>query len=514
MNNATPSTDHAKVVTHANLRLSWVWLFPVLALLAVGWFFFQEWKSRGPEVQIEFHEAPGIEANKTLLFYRGVAAGKVMDVRLDQKLNRAIVTVRLKAFAAPLAQSGTLYWIDQPVIGLAKTSGLSSIIQGNSIQARLGEGSKTSYFVGLEKAPLHPLQAPGVVLKLAADEIPSLEEGAPIIYRGIPIGGVMRKEFDEAGNPFVIVGIQKQFVNLITSNSRFWNSSSSMVKVGPAGIRFELFDLKSLFIGSIEVDAFGPAGEPVENGSCFRLCANEAEARFEDSGMTISLVAKEIPTIETGAPILYHGVIVGKVRKKNLTENGGAALTLFIKKEFVPTIRQNVRFWRLPATEVQAGPGVLKVAVASLKTLLEGGIAYDLVGPAGVPVAEGATFPLFANEELARMNSLPLHLSFENGRGLVAGQTQLRYRGLPVGLVGEIKILPKAVEVTAYLKPEYDFLRNSDVNYKIVHSKISLDGATGLETLLSGVYIECVPPKKPRPVVKFIDRLFKPKRKP
>ncbi|MBX9576935.1 MAG: hypothetical protein K2W97_00485 [Chthoniobacterales bacterium] len=512
MNNETISTDNAKVVTHANLRLSWVWLFPVLALLAVGWFFLKEWKSRGPEVQIEFYEAPGIEANKTLLFYRGVAAGKVIDVRLDQKLNRAIVTVRLKAFAAPLAQSGTLYWIDQPVIGLAKTSGLSSIIQGNSIQARLGEGSISSYFVGLEKAPLHPLQAPGLVLKLAADEIPSLEEGSPIIYRGITIGGVMRKEFDAGGNPYVIVGIQKQFVNLITTNSRFWNGSSSMLKIGPAGIRFELFDLKSLFIGSIEVDAFGPAGESVDNGMIFRLCANESEARFEDSGMTISLVAKEIPTIEVGAPVLYHGVIVGKVRKKNLTENGGAVLTLFIKKEFVPTMGRNVRFWRLPATEIQAGSGVLKVAIASFKTLLEGGIAYDLMGPAGAPVGEGATFSLFPNEELARMSSSPLHFSFENGQGLVAGRTQLRYRGLPVGIVEEVKIFPKNVEVTAYLKTEYDFLRQPGINYKIVHSKLSLDGATSLETLLSGVYIECVPAKKPRPVVKLIDRLFKPKK--
>ncbi len=509
MNDMSVSSDHAKVVTHANYRFSWVWLFPALALLAVGWFLFKEWNSRGPVVAVEFHEAPGIEANKTLLFYRGVAAGKVIDVKLDQQLNRAIVTVRLKSFAAPLAQAGTLYWIDQPVIGLAQTSGLSSIIQGNSIQARLGEGPRASYFVGLEKAPLHPLQAPGLVLKLAAEEVPSLEEGAPIVYRGITIGGVMRKEFDEAGNPCVIVGIQKQFSNLITSSSRFWNSSSSMIKVGPAGVRFELFNLKSLFIGAIEVDAFGAAGEPVDNGTNFRLCANESEARFEDSGMTIKLVAKDIPTIEVGSPLLYRGVIVGKVQKKNLAENGDASLTVFIKKEFVPTIRQNARFWRLPATEIQAGPGTLKVAVSSLKTLFEGGIAYDLVGSSGAPAAEGATFSLFANEELAKLHSTPLHLSFDNGQGLVVGQTQLRYRGLPVGLVGGIKILPRNVEVTAYLKPEYDFLRQPDTTYKIIHSKISLDGATGLETLLGGVYIECLPPKKARPVARLVDRLFR-----
>lgn len=511
MNNETISANHAKVVTHANFRFSWVWVFPALAFLAVGWFLFKEWSSRGPLVEIEFHEAPGIEANKTLLFYRGVTAGKVVDVKLDQKLNRAIVTLRLKAFAAPLAQSGTLYWIDQPVIGLAQTSGLSSIIQGNSIQARLGEGPRTSRFVGLEKAPLHPLQAPGLVLKLGADEIPSLEEGASVVYRGITIGSVMQKEFDAGGNPYVMVGIQKEFTHLISSSSRFWNSSFSIVKLGPSGVHFEFFDLKSLFIGAIEVDTFGVSGEPVDNGATFRLCANESEARFEDSGITIQLMAKEIPTIEVGSPVLYRGVIVGKVRQKNIVTNG-ATLTIFVKKEFVSTIRENTRFWRLPATEIQAGPGTLKVAVSSLKTLLEGGIAYDFVGAPGASVSEGTTFRLFVNETLARLSSEPLHLSFENGQGLIAGQTQLRYRGLPVGIVGEINILPQKVEVTAYLKSEYNFLRHPDTIYKIIHSRISLDGAMGLETLLSGVYIDCTPPKKPRSVVKLIDRFLKSKK--
>lgn len=512
MNNETNFANHAKVVTHANFRITWVWLFPVLAFFAMGWFFFQEWKSSGPEIEIEFHETPGIEANKTQLFYRGVAAGKVTDVKLDQKLNKAIVTVRLKSFAAPLAQAGTLYWIDQPVISLAKTSGLSSIIQGNSIQARLGDGPKAAYFVGLEKAPLHPLQAPGLVLKLAADEIPSLEEGAPIICRGITIGGVMRKEFDVGGTPYVIIGIQKQYANLITSSSRFWNSSSSMVKIGPAGIRFELSNLKSLFIGEIEVDVFGPVGTPAENGMVFRLCNNESEARFEDSGMTIALEAKEIPTIEVGAPVLYHGVIVGKVRKKTLREDGGAVLIVFVKKEFVPTITRNVRFWRLPATEIQAGSGSLKVTIASLKTLFEGGIAYDEMGAKGDPVAEGTVFSLFENEQIARLNPLPLHLSFDNGQGLVAGQTQLRYRGVPIGIIGGIRVLPHKVEVTAYLKAGYEFLKRPETTYKIIHSKISLDGATNLETLLSGVYIDCLPPKQPRPIVRLIDHIFQPKK--
>ncbi|HLB33847.1 MAG: hypothetical protein A3F67_00450 [Verrucomicrobia bacterium RIFCSPHIGHO2_12_FULL_41_10] len=502
--------DYGKVITHANLRISWVWLFPLLALIAASLFFFNDWKSNGPSIEIEFHEAPGIQANKTLLFYRGVAAGKVTDVRLDRNLSKAIVTVRLKSFAVPLSQAGTLYWIDQPVIGLAKTSGLSSIVQGNSIQARLGEGELTNHFLGLEKSPLHPLEAPGLILKLAAQDISSLEEASPVTYRGITIGGVMRKEIDSEGKPFLIVGIQKQYADIIRSTCRFWNCSSASLHLGPDGMRVELLNFKAIFVGAIAVDSFGSPGEVVTNGAKFDLYASESEARFEDAGMIFTLSAKEIPGIDVGAPILYHGIIVGKVKSKNLTQDKEAFLNILIKKEFIPTVRQNTKFWRVPATKVQAGPGVLKVTVESLKTLFDGGIAYDVFGDKGDVAIEKTAFQLFPNEESARFNIQPLKMTFDEGQGLLAGQTQVRYLGVPIGIVDKVKSFQGKVEVIAYLEPGYDFLRQPGTDYTIIRSKLAFDGISGLETLVSGVYIECTPQSKAnRPVKRFMDKLFK-----
>ena len=492
------------------MRLSWVWLFPLLALIAAGWFFWTDWKSNGPEIQIEFRETPGIQANKTLLFYRGVAAGKVIDVRLDDRLSKAIVTVRLKAFAAPLAQAGTLFWIDQPVISLAKTSGLSSIIQGNSIQARLGEGPQTNHFVGTEKMPLHPLEAPGLILKLTAKELPLLEEGSPITYRGVTIGGIMRKEIDHDGSFFVIAAIQKQYEELIHSNSRFWSLPSSSFEVGPNGMRFELLNLKGMFLGTVAVDTFESPAEEALSGSSFPLYVNESAARAENEGTSVLLNAKEVPMIYVNSPVFYHGIMVGKVQKKELNQNKEPILTILIRKEFCASLRQNATFWRLPATTIQAGPGVLKVDLTSLQSLLQGGIAYDVFGPEGALVEEKATFRLFPTEQLARLNAQPFKMTFEDGQGLLAGQTQVRYLGIPIGIVQEVKVLKEKVEVTAYLMPGYDFLRTSGTTSLIVRSKLALDGISGLETLVSGVYIECTPPKKSsRPIKHFIDRLWK-----
>lgn len=488
--------DYGRVITHADMRFSWVWLFPLMALLVTGWFFWNKYQSEGPTIAIEFHEASGVQANKTLLFYRGVVAGKVVDVRLDEHLSRAIVTVRLKSFAAALAQAGTLYWIDQPVISLAKTSGLSSIIQGNSIQARLGEGPRTSHFIGMEKAPLHPLEPPGLLLKLSAQEIPFLAEGSSITYRGIPIGGVMRKGIEADGRCFIIAGIQKQFVTLIHNNSRFWNIPAAALEIGPNGLQIEMPNLRSMFLGEVAVDTFETPKEQASSGTDFVLYANEKEARAENEGIHIFLKAAKSDTLYVDSPVLYRGIVVGAVQKKELDAHNEPLLTLLIKKEFAPTLHRNSTFWRLPGTKLQAGPGVIKMDLSSLQTLIQGGIAYDNFYPETPPVSEGTTFSLFSNEQTAHLRQQPLKMSFQEGQGLLAGQTELRYLGVPVGLVQQVSVRQGAVDVVAYLAPGYDFLRHPNTTFSIIRSKFGFNGVSGLETLVSGVYIECTPPPK------------------
>lgn len=509
-NHQSPLDDYGKVITHANARLSWVWLFPLLALVTTGWFFWNNWKSDGPEIEIEFHEAPGIQANKTLLFYRGVAAGKVIDVRLDEHLSKALVKIRLKAFATPLSQTGTLFWIDQPVISLAKMSGLSSIIQGNSIQARLGEGPRTNHFVGMEKMPLHPLESPGIVLKLTAKEIPYLEEGSPITYRGITIGGVMRKELAQDGNSVVIAAIQKQYVGLIHRNSHFWTIPASSLKIGPNGLQIELLNLKSMFLGTVAMDTFEPPLEEATSGETFLLASNEQEARAENEGIILQLHAQEVPTLYVDAPVLYRGIIVGKVQKKELNNKNEPIITIFIKKEFANTVHENSAFWRIPGTKIQAGPGVISMEVTSLQSLLQGGIAYDSFGSSTGSLVAGKIFPLFSSEQGARLSAQPLKMTFDDGQGLLAGQTQVRYLGIPVGMVEEVHVSPHQVEVTAYLAPGYEFLRKPGTNYSIVRPKLGFDGLSGIETLVSGVYIECTCSKKSsKPLTHFIERVLR-----
>ena len=619
----TEAEDRGEVVERPGVRVSWAWIFPILAAGAVVWLFWSQWKSKGPEIEIQFDDAPGLEAGKTLLIYRGVDAGKVTGVKLDAELSKVVVKVRLKAFAADLAREGTLFWIDQPVISLEETSGLDAIVQGNSLQARMGSGAPASRFSGLGEPPLTPLEAPVLVLKLRAPDIPFLARGATVYHRGVAVGKIEDKLFDDDGLPFLHAVIDEKFKRIVRSNSRFWSVPATSVQAGPGGVKLDVIGLAALLRGGVEFDVFGTPGDTVENGTEFELFTSESAARcsappiqisFDDgrgllagqtrvcyrglpiglvekvwpdpsngkietvvrlepgyenlqnadtvftlvrprislegisgldtlvsgvyiecvpgqageladkfvgrtvsdeewnrseaerSGIGITLRAKEIPSIGKGAPVVYRGIVVGTVKEKSLDENRKPFLRVVVRKEFERAVRRNARFWRSPATSVQAGPGVLKVDVAGLDTLLQGGVQFDVFGAPGETVEDGAEFELFANERAARSISPPIRIAFENGQGLLAGQTQLRYRGVPVGLVEEVNPSNNKVEVVARLEAGYDILRRQGTIFSLVRPRISLEGVSGLEALVSGVYIDCLPGPKGKLVQNFVGR--------
>lgn len=602
--------DHGEVVAHSRIRISWAWLFPILAAAACTWLFWNDWKSNGPEIEVRFDSAPGIQAGKTPLIYRGVVAGEVKGVRLDGELGSVVLTVRLKAFAAELAREGTVFWIDQPVVGLGDTSGLDALIQGNSLQARMGDGAPTLKFVGADRVPLTPLESPAITLRLRSPSIPYLDRGARIFHHGVPVGSVEEKALDKEGRPYLLAVIKQEYANLLRSNARFWPVPATSIQVGQGGLKLDLMGLKTVLLGGLEFDFFGDPGEPVHDNAEFNLFKDQVTARTtgapvriafrngqgispgqtevrhlgvsvglvessqlnvdgktvdtvvrfqpaferlhntgavftlvrpqvslegvsgletlltgvyidctpgpgtqladsfvgisssdesiidavaESEGVRITLKARHLPALGEHAPVLYRGLIAGRVRGRALDQNGEPFLDVVVRKEFVPSLAANARFWIVPPISVQAGPGLLNIDIASVESLVQGGVAFDVVGKPEAPAATGANFELFPTEIAAKAVSPPVRITFENGQGLLAGRTEVRHLGVPVGIVESVSTKLGSVEAIVRLNEGTDFLRREGTAYSIVRLSISLNGVTGLETAVSGVYIDCVP---------------------
>jgi paraquat-inducible protein B len=605
-----PTGDHGRVVKARRFRVSLAWLFPVLAAAATTWLFWTHWKERGPEIAIEFPDAPGIQPGKTALFYRGVPAGKVTAVELDPALGGVTVKIRLKAFAAELARKGTDFWIDKPEISLQQMTGLDAIIQGNSIQARLGHGLPETHFKGLSEPPLLTLDRPALVFTLHAEQAPFVTRGTPVFHHGVQVGSVRAKGLDKDGRVWLRVVVEPEHAHTVLDTSRFWIVPATSLHLSARGASIDLPSLAALVDGGIAFDSFAPGGKPVAAHADLPLAPTEASARAdgptlqiafdtgeglvagetricclgqpvglvkavrlnpnaagvevtaqldssfaplaregsvftlvrphislqgvsgletivtgpyiackptaggapatrfagrtvtddewnnsaaERDGLRVVLTAPELPTIERGAPIYHRGLVVGSVLEKFLDSNGQPSLRVVVRAEYRDALRANSRFWRVPATSVSAGPGALDVRISGLLGLIQGGIAFDTFGDAGSPAREAAAFPLFDNETLASAVSAPVRITFADGRGLLAGRTQLRYLGVPVGVVDEVHTKDGCVTATARFQPGFDFLRRAGSTFTLIKPEVSLQGVTGLETLVSGVYLDCQP---------------------
>lgn len=591
--------------------ISWAWVFPLVALAAAAWMYWDHMSSMGPEIQIRFKDAPGIEEGKTPLIFRGLIAGRVVRVNLDEDLDEAIVHIRLEKFAQGLAVESTDFWIERPELSLQGASGLTSLIQGNSIRARKGTGPRRMRFQGLETSPVLSADEKAFRIRLESEQTQPLDRGAPVTYRGVKVGRVREQSLSPDGTPYIDISIEQSKSALLKTTSRFWTVPASSVSMGPGGIKVDVSGLDTLIQGAVAFDDFGREGEPLAEGATVPLLASEAlakacseaitiafpdgrglragqtrmtyfgipvgmvtqiavvdgqvevtaqfnpgldflraagsrfvlvepeislqgisgletlitgvviecepgrgdslESRFtgivpkgddaaaaataEETSFRMRLESEQTQPLDRGAPVTYRGVRVGRVREQALTPEGKPYIEIAIDRGKSSLLKTSSRFWSVSASSVSMGPGGIKVDVSGLDTLIQGAVAFDDFGVEGEPLADGAVAALHASEALAQACGEPFTITFPTGRGLRAGQTRLTRLGVPVGMVTGLETLNGKVRVTAQLNPGYDSLRAAGSKFVLVEPEISLQGVSGLETLLTGVVIECEPGK-------------------
>jgi len=86
-------------------------------------------------------------------------------------------------------------------------------------------------------------------------------------------------------------------------------------------------------------------------------------------------------------------------------------------------------------------------------------------------------------------------IEFENGAGIVPKKTEIRYKGLVTGIVSKVVPSDDLQSVIAEVEMSKSFADYLTENTKfwLVSADISLQGVSGLDTLLSGSYIHIIP---------------------
>jgi paraquat-inducible protein B len=267
---STESSAPVAVVTRDRGSL-WLWLLPVLALIATGAFAFDAWRQRGPLITIEFAHGAGVVPGDPVML-RGVRVGEVRTVHMSRDLTHVNVEARLRKDAAALAAEGTRFWIVRPEISAGRVAGLDTIFGPRYLQCDPGTGKAASRFAGLDRPPANITNG-GLEIIIEAAASGSLGIDSPVVYRGVRVGTVRDIALaPDARKVELSVVIDAPYRDLVRANSRFWNAGGIGLDWGLIrGFKVQAGSLETLVAGGIAFATPTKLGEAVSPGQRFAL---------------------------------------------------------------------------------------------------------------------------------------------------------------------------------------------------------------------------------------------------
>lgn len=308
-------------------RVSIVWIVPALALLIVIGVAWHTYADRGPLIRITFENASGVRAGETELRYRDVTVGVVETVGFTDDLSRVVVAVRLNKDVADHVDDDARFWVVRPKVTTQGVSGLDTVLSGVFIEGQWDDraGGLRERFDGLPDAPLDRLGRDGLHLVLRAAGETTLSQDTPILYRGIEVGRVGPTRISQDGSTAEAEAlIYAPHDRLVTTATRFWDTSGFSFSIGPGGASINFSSVASLVSGGISFETVVSGGKPATPDMVFAVYSEEAEARSSvfagNGGQTLDLTAifdDNVAGLATDAEVTYKGLRIGTVTALN-----------------------------------------------------------------------------------------------------------------------------------------------------------------------------------------------------
>ncbi|AGT11306.1 PqiB family protein [Paracoccus aminophilus] len=170
--------------------------------------------------------------------------------------------------------------------------------------------------------------------------------------------------------------------------------------------------------------------------------------RVGEKGTWIILSSDNSKGLAEGAPVTYRGVQVGTMQNLRLGEDDETVLAdVFIASPHDKRLTTATVFWDISGFSFSLGPQGVALNVASLASLLQGGVEFATLTSGGKPVPQGYRFEL-QHDEAAAKSSLFIDdedlvrltvLIDGTIKGLAKG-ADVKFQGLTVGRVTDLSV--------------------------------------------------------------------------
>ena len=298
----------------------------------------------------------------------------------------------------------------------------------------------------------------GPTITIVFDQGTNISKGAKVEYRGVQVGAVQSVELDASlGHVNVEAQLDKPATGLAREGSQFW-------VVKPQVGLGEITGLSTLLSGSyIQV---APGGG--DKTTHFVGLPEPPVVTAGETDLSLILESDDVGSLQVDTPILYRGINVGAVTAITLPDvDSRIRIDIAIRGDHASLVRTNSVFWRVSGIHTSFAGLDPTIDIASLASLVRGGISFATPEEPGDPASANAVFELLDDPPDAVEIELPqdgLKLVLTAERAGIAEDAPVYYRELPVGKVLQSRLNKdaSAIEIEVLIEPAHASLVNTN----------------------------------------------------
>lgn len=427
------------------------------------------------ELMIHLHaEDLGSLNTGSLVYYRKIPVGKVYDYTIADGNKGVTIDVLIDRRFANLVKTDSRFWNVSGFKGDFNLSGAS--VQMESLAALVngaiafdspekGQQAKTDQSYQLYPDLARSQRGVSITLDLPSGSNLSANH-TPLIYQGLQVGTLTKLTLQPDNKVTGELTIDPSVVDLMRSGTRI-AMRSPKISLNDA-------KLSQLLTGNT-LELIPGDGEPQHHFNVL----DSSETLLQQPGvLTLSLQAPQSYGIDVGQPVIIHGIKVGQVLSRSLT-NSGVTFRVAVDAQYRALVHKDSKFVVNSRLDVKLGLDGMEVVGASAQEWLDGGIRI-MPGSQGAPAAQ---YPLYANNDRAKAGitgntpTPTLTLTASSLPDVQTGSVVL-YRKFQVGEILDIRPKANAFEVDVYIDPQYrKLLGKQTIFWAEGGAKVQLNGS-------------------------------------
>ncbi|MEF1214258.1 MlaD family protein, partial [Vibrio alginolyticus] len=454
--------------------ISPLWLLPILTMVLAGWLVVKSIHDAGQRVQIYFSDAAGLVAGRTTIRYQGLEVGMVRDINLTEDLGSIYVEFETTFHA--LDSAPTDLRVSQGLNIKLKSRDLGGVSVGSQIvYKKIPIGEVYSYQLD-EDAKSITIQAN------IQDQYRHIINnrsrfwnvsgiGASIGFEGVDVrlesmsallGGAIAVDSPDDGEPVEENTEFRLYKDLKTAGRgiavKIVLPDDSKISGEGAPIMYRGIEIGQVTDLGVENIANLVRGNFLtivpgagERSRRFTAIRKNVFNQQQEKSIAIRLVSDNSFGLDSGANVLYKGIVVGSIIKVGLVKEDKKSqhevfMDVLIDHEYKHLIKSNNRFYVTGSASAELTESGLSVTVPPAKQLLTGSISFVSEGKQDIQ----KEYQLFQNESLAELaqynqsGSRALTL-FASELPPISKGSPLLYRNLPVGNVSDFQLVDGGV---------------------------------------------------------------------